>query len=364
MDQQSSYVSEAKVEHPIRSAALIAAGAIVVIALVIWGIHYWLVGQYFVSTDDAYIAADSTTIAPEVDGYVTAVLVRQNQRVSQGQLLLTIDTRDYQVALSGAQADMQSAQAAIVSDQAELALQQAKIAGAAATVEGDQAKLALAALNERRYARLSATGASPQQTSDQANTDVATARAGLDMDKASLLGAQRQVGVLNAQLAQASASLAQARASVDRAVLDLGHTQVRAPFDGAVADKTVAVGDYLQSGTEVMAVVPLNRVYVTANYKETQLTGMHPGQPVDVSVDSYPDLKVTGKVDSISPSSGQEFALLPPDNATGNFTKIVQRVPVKIVLNLNQNLIGKLVPGMSVEPEIDTRSGSQQQPAQ
>ena len=172
-----------------------------------------------------------------------------------------------------------------------------------------------------------------------------------------MTGAERRVDVLNADLAQAEASLTQAEARTQQAALNLSHTDIRAPFDGVVGDKTVALGDYLQPGTQIMAVVPLSQVYVLANYKETQITNIRPGQQVDVDVDAFPGLKVTGWVDSVFPDSGQEFALLPPDNATGNFTKIVQRVPVKIYLHLTPELIGKLRPGLSVEPSIDTRAG-------
>jgi membrane fusion protein (multidrug efflux system) len=260
--------------------------------------------------------------------------------------------------LASTNADIQAAQAAIYSDTAQIKLQQTRIAGAAAQVEGDKARLAFASSNERRYASLLSTGASTKQNTAQATTDLATARAALNADDAALAGAERQVDVLNAELAQAKANLAQSLARAWQATLDLGHTQVRAPFDGVIGNKNIAVGDYLQAGTQVMAVVPLDGVYVIANFKETQLDGMHPGQPVTIAVDSYPNLKVTGTVRSISPASGQEFALMPPDNATGNFTKIVQRVPVKIVLDLNQENIGKLRPGMSVEPDIDIRPHS------
>jgi len=355
MDQQAALGSEIKATHPIRRLGVIAAGFIVLAGIAVWGIHYWLVGQYFVSTDDAYIAADSATIAPKVSGYVTAVLVNDNQPVQQGQLLLTIDDRDYQAALAGAKADLLAARAAIFSDTAQVNLQQTKIAGAAAMLEGDKARLAFAQSNRRRYASLTKSGASTQQNSEQADSDLAVAQAAVDADKAALLGAQLQVNVLEAQLAQAKAAQAQSFARLQQAALDLGHTEIRAPFNGEVGNKSVSTGDYLQTGTQVMSIVPLDQVYVTANFKETQLARMQPGQPVDVEVDSFPGLKVTGRLDSIAPSSGQEFALLPPDNATGNFTKIVQRVPVKIDLNLNRNLIGKLVPGMSVEPSIDTR---------
>lgn len=320
----------------------IAAAVLVAVALGIWLIQYFLVGQYFVATDDAYLAADSSLIAAKVGGYVTSVDVRQDQQVKQGQLLVTIDARDYQTALD-------AAQAAVSNDEAALILQQAKIQAAAAAVQGDAAREAFAIQDQRRYSSLSATGASTKQQSDQADTSVTTAQAQTAVDTANLAAARAEVGVLNAVLAQDQARVAQAQ-------LDLSRTEIRAPFDGVIGNKSVTVGNFLTPGAQIMAVVPLGQVYVIANYKETQITNIRPGQKVRLAVDGFPDLKVTGWVDSIYPSSGQNFALLPPDNATGNFTKIVQRVPVKIYLNLTPDLVGKLRPGMSVEPEIDTRS--------
>jgi membrane fusion protein (multidrug efflux system) len=359
MDQQAplatAFTATEPASSPWKRLAIIAAGILILAGLIIWALYYFMVGQYFVSTDDAYIGADTSIIAPKIGGYVTQVLVNNNWHVAKGQLLLTIDDRDYQTALAGAKADLQAAGAAIFSDRAQLELQQAKIAGAAALVEGDKAKLAFAQSDDRRYASLNAIGATTEQNSEQASTDLQSAKATLDADNAALLAAKLQVNVLNAALAQATASLAQSYARAQQAALDLSHTQIRAPFAGVIGNKTVAVGDYLTPGTQVMAVVPLDQVYVTANYKETQLGGVRPGQKVSILVDTYPGLKVTGLVDSISPSSGQEFALLPPDNATGNFTKIVQRIPVKIDIALNRQLIGLLLPGMSVEPTIDTR---------
>ena len=320
----------------------IAAGLLVAILLVVWIVQYLLVGQYFVGTDDAYLAADSSLIAAKVSGYVTEVAVLQDQPVKAGQLLVRIDARDYQNALDGAQA-------AIANDQAALTLQQAKIAAAQAALKGDTAHETFAAQDQHRYASLSASGASTRQQADQADTGLIAAQAQIDGDIANLQAARAEVNVLNAVLAADQARAAQAQ-------LNLSHTEIRAPFDGVVGNKTVAVGDYLQPGAQIMAVVPLDQVYVIANYKETQITPVKPGQKVRLTVDGFPDLKVTGWVESIFPASGQAFALLPPDNATGNFTKIVQRVPVKIFLHLTPELIGKLRPGMSVEPEIDTRS--------
>jgi membrane fusion protein (multidrug efflux system) len=348
-------VQRVKIAQSARRSIGIVAGAAVLFLLVIWLIYYLLVGSYFVSTDDAYISADTAMIAPKIGGYVATVLVSDNQAVTAGQVLATLDDRDYQAGFDAAKADVQAAKAAILSDQAQLELQQAKIQAAQATVAADEARERFAAQDKRRYAQASQSGASTAQSSSQAATELATAQAAVDEDKANLLGAQKQVDVLNAELGQAEASLAQAKAKATQAALDLSHTQIVAPFNGVVGNKTVAAGDYLQPGTQIMAIVPLKQVYVLANYKETQITNIWPGQKVTIAVDGFPDLHVTGVVDSLSPSSGQEFALLPPDNATGNFTKIVQRLPVKIDINMTSDLVGKLRPGMSVEPDIDTR---------
>ncbi|MGO9817336.1 MAG: HlyD family secretion protein [Acidocella sp.] len=322
--------------------ALFGAAVVIAIALLTWIASYLLVGQYLVSTDDAYLAADSSLIAAKVGGYVTEVAIDNGQAVKPGQLLVVIDPRDYQNALAAAKAEAANEEAALV-------LQQAKIAAAKAAVQGDIARLAFAERNQMRYASLSAKGASPEQETEQATTDLAAARAQLDADNANLQAAIAEVEVLNAALARAKAEAAQA-------ALDLTHAEIRAPMAGIVGNKSVSVGDYLQPGTQIMAIVPLAQVYVLANYKETQITHMVPGQKVTVHVDGFPSLDVRGYVDAIYPASGQTFALLPPDNATGNFTKIVQRVPVKILLDLTPDEIGKLRPGMSVEPEIDTRS--------
>lgn len=321
--------------------ALFGAAIFILAALLAWLAHYMLVGQYLVSTDDAYLAADSSLIAAKVSGYVTEVAVDNGDSVQPGQLLAVIDPRDYQNAEA-------AAKAAAVAAQAGLILQQAKVEAAKAALQGDQAREIFAEQNQTRYTGLSAKGASTVQQAEQANTDVAAIHAQLDADKANLQAAIAQVDVLTAALVRAKAQAAQAG-------LDLAHTEIRAPVAGIVGNKNVSVGDYLQPGTQIMAVVPLAQVYVLANYKETQITNMAPGQKVRVHVDGFPDLDVRGHVDAIYPASGQTFALLPPDNATGNFTKIVQRVPVKILLDLTPEQIGKLRPGMSVEPEVDTR---------
>ncbi len=331
---------------------------LVILALVAgYTIYYLLAGQYLISTDDAYIAADSSLIAAKVSGYVTSVPVNDNQPVHQGDVLASIDPQDYQAALAAADASRQAAAAAIATAQAQLALQPSKIAQAKAALAADQARLSYAAQDQARFARLAGTGASPRQTADAASTSFATAQAATEADTAALATATGQTSVLTASLAQAQASLTQAQAAYAQAALNLSRTTIRAPFDGIIGNKTTAAGNYVAPGTELMALVPLTQIYVTANYKETQLTRILPGQPVTLMVDAYPDTKITGTVESIAPASGQEFALLPPDNATGNFTKIVQRIPIKITLTIPPALAGKLLPGMSVEPVIDTRPG-------
>ncbi|MDR3393957.1 MAG: HlyD family secretion protein, partial [Parasulfuritortus sp.] len=334
------------------------AGAILAVAALVWLVWYLLAGQYYVTTDDAYIEADSSLIAAKVGGYVTNVAVLNGQQVRVGQVLASIDPRDYEAALKAAHANQAAADAASASTTAQLALQQAKIAAASAAVSGDQARLTLAGQNQRRFAKLSANGAGPQQATDEANSGLATAQANLAADQAALLGAEREVDVLNASIKAAQAAQAQAHAQEQQAALDLEHTTITSPVDGVVGNKTVAIGDYLQTGTQIMAVVPLDQVYAVANYKETQITHIHPGQPVTLTVDAFPNLTITGKVESIAPASGQEFALLPPDNATGNFTKIVQRVPIKIDITLTPANLGKLRPGLSIEPTINIRPGA------
>ncbi len=312
-----------------------------------------------VSTDDAYLQADTAIIAPKISGYVGQVLVKDNQAVAKGQVLAVLDDRDYRAASQAADAAVAAAQAAIGNDHALTSLQQANIDVAQAKLASDNAELNFARTNAARYAKLTLSGAGTTQSAQQASTDLVRAQAQLTGDQAGLLAAQRQLAVLSSNLAASEAALKQATARARQAQLDVLHTVIRAPMAGTVGDKTVRSGEYVQPGTALMAVVPLRAVYAVANLKETQLTHIAPGQPVRVVVDAFPNLKVSGHVASISPASGQEFALLPPDNATGNFTKIVQRVPVKIILDATSATVGRLRPGMSIEPSIDTKPADQ-----
>ena len=340
----------------LRRLLLAGAGAAALAAAGHFGWDYWTVGRFHVSTDDAYVQADNVTIAPKVPGYLAEVLVGDNERVKAGQILARIDDRDYRVALDQARADVQSAAAAIASRQAAIDTQQATIETAKATVSVDQANQVFAEQENQRYGALSATGYGSVQNAQQAAARLAASRASIQRDTAALASAIRQVAQLKAELAQAEAALARARAVERQAELNLSYATITAPVDGVVGNRTLRVGQYVQAGTQLMSVVPLAAAYVVANYKETQLTYVRPGQLVTIKVDTFPDRIFNGRVDSLAPASGQTFALLPPDNATGNFTKVVQRIPVKITLDPESESSGDLRPGMSVVPEIDTKA--------
>jgi membrane fusion protein (multidrug efflux system) len=333
---------------------LLTGAAVAVLAGAGWyGWDYWTVGRYLVSTDDAYVKADTTTIAPKVSGYLTDVEVGDNERVTAGQVLARIDDRDFKVALDQARADVSAAQAALASKRAQLDVQQAVIAAAKATVEVDTAAQTFAGQENKRYTDLAATGFGSVQNAQAAQSRNASAEAAIQRDAANLASALKQVELLKAEIAQAAATVARASAIEKQAELNLGYTTVSAPIDGVVGNRTLRTGQFVQAGTQLMSLVPASGAYVVANFKETQLTHVGKGQAVDIEVDMFPGAVVHGHVDSLAPASGQEFALLPPDNATGNFTKVVQRIPVKIALD---DTSIELRPGMSVIPTIATRS--------
>src|ERR1700736_3523393 len=336
---------------------LMAGAAVAVLAGAAWyGFDYWTVGRYLVSTDDAFVKADNTTVAPKVSGYLHEVLVGDNEHVRAGQVLARIDQRHFNVALDQAKADVAAAHAAIASKQAQLGVQQAVIDAARATVDVDTATVTFAAQENKRYTDLAATGFGSVQNAQQAQSRNAGAQAAIARDTANLASAVKQVDLLKAEIVQANATLARAEAVQSQAELNLEYTSIVAPIDGVVGNRTLRTGQFVQAGTQLMSVVPVSDVYVVANFKETQLTDVRAGQLVDIAVDMFPGHIVHGRVDSIAPASGQEFALLPPDNATGNFTKVVQRIPVKIALNRDNNSPVELRPGMSVIPTIETKS--------
>jgi len=342
-------ISRTRLKQAALGLALVAG----VFAGAAYGRYYWTEGRYLVSTDDAYVDAHSALISPKISGYIAVVSVDDNALVKAGQVIAQIDPRDYQTALDQARTNVAAAQAAIQTFAEQIGQQKLVIEQTRQTVASDEAALVFSKQDFQRYAALQHTGYGTLQRAQQGRADVVQAQAKLDSDRTGILAAERQIGVLNAQLGQAQATLAHQQAVAHQAELNLSYTIIRAPFDGTVGDRTVQIGQFVQPGTQMMAIVPLHAVYVTANYMETQLTHVQMGQPVTIMVDTFPGMVAHGHVESIAPASGQQFALLPPDNATGNFTKIVQRIAVKIALDDEGPLAGRLRPGMSVEPTID-----------
>ncbi|WP_271897872.1 HlyD family secretion protein [Candidatus Phyllobacterium onerii] len=351
-------------EKPVRKRGrrlLFGTAAIISLAAgAYYGHDYWTVGRFHVETDDAYVKADNSSVAPKISGYIAEVLVKDNETVKSGQPLARIDDRDFKTALEQAKGDVAAAEATIEAKQASLVIQESTIAAARATVDVDQANAIFAEQNNKRYATLATSGYGNIQNAQQAASQIAAAKATVVRDNAALAAATKQVDLLKAELAQANAALEHDLAVQHQAELNLSYATIMAPVDGVVGNRTLRVGQYVQAGTQLMTVVPTASVYVIANYKETQLTDVHAGQPVDIDVDMFPDRVYHGHVDSLAPASGQEFALLPPDNATGNFTKVVQRIPVKIILDADSVSAGDLRPGMSVQPSIDTNADAVQ----
>ncbi len=319
-----------------------------------YGHDYWTTGRFLVSTDDAYVKADYTTVAPKVPGYLSAVLVEDNQTVQAGQVLAKIDNRDLRTNLEQAHADVAAAVATVHNFEARINLQAAEIVQAQAAIEASEARLGFAKEDAERYRALATTGAGTVQRTQQTGSVRDQAAAQLRHDQAALLSAERQVPVLVTLRDQALAQAEHSRAVERQAELNLSYATITAAVDGTVGARSLRVGQYVAPGTQLMAVVPLHATYVVANYKETQLARVQVGQTVSLRVDGLPGRILQGRVDSISPASGLEFALLPPDNATGNFTKIVQRIPVRISID-PASAVGLLRAGMSVEPAIDTR---------
>jgi len=332
--------------HPF--AAIV--GLVVLLALVAGGYLYWGYAGHFETTDDAFIASRQFSVAPKVAGYIAAVPVTDNQHVKAGDVIARIDDRDYRTALAQAEGQVAAAQSGIKNIDAQINVQQAQIAASQAQLSQAQAGLTFAQQQADRYQQLAKQGAGTVQNQQQYQAQLRQAQAAVQSADANIKVAQRQVEALQAQRANAVASLTQAQAQRDQAQLNLSYTVIRAAQPGRVVNLTAAVGQYAQPGATLATFVP-DEIWVAANFKETQLDHMRAGQPAVVTIDAYPDHKLRGHVASIQPGSGTAFSLLPSENATGNFVKVVQRVPVKIVLD---NPPGDLPlgPGMSVEPTV------------
>jgi len=305
------------------------------------------------STDDAYVQADFTTVAAQVSGTVDKVLIEDNQFVKAGDLLATIDDRDFIVAVNAAKAQVESAQANIVGLRARLVLQETAIRQAQAAVKADDASLKLAKTNQARYRNLAADGSGTVQALQQAEAKLSIQLAAGEKNLAGLQAARQQVAILKADLEKAKAALAQAQSGQAAAELKLSYTRITAPpVSGMIGQKSVRIGAFVNAGKPLLAIIPLDAVYITANFRETQLARVQTGQAVDIEVDALPGEVLKGMVKSLGPASGVSYSAVAPHNATGNFTKIVQRFPVRIRIDPGQPDAAKLRVGMSVTPTI------------
>ena len=332
-------------------------GGVVVIALIVGGVIWWQGKQRWEATDNAFVQADTVLVSPRISGSVIEVLVRDNQRVEAGQILARLDDADARAALAQAQANLTAVMAAVDNVDARAAQEQATIAERAAAVTQARAQAGLARAQVDRYGKLAEQGWVSQQRIQTERASAETAAASVDQAQAALTAEQRTAAVLGSTRNQSVAAVEQARALVDQAQLTLDRTVIRAPVAGVVGARGVRVGQVVQAGGQMMSIVPLQDTYVVANFKETQVGRMRLGQAVEIKADAFPGQSILGHVDSFAPATGSEFALIPVENATGNFTKITQRVPVRIVVD--RRATGEPValrPGLSVEVKVDLKS--------
>jgi len=332
------------------SRALVIAGAAVV-AMVLGGAWIaWPASS--VSTDDAYVKADSTIIAPKVHGLVAQVLVRDNQHVVAGQALIRIDPEDYEQDVAAAQADVASAEAALAQQGSQLALASANARAANADIRSADAQALRAAADRKRFDTLVANGDVSKSQAETARATAASMSADAEKSRAAYAASQQQVAVIGQSRGQLLAALAKARSALSLAKQNLEHSLIRSPVTGVVGDRQVQIGEYVQPGTQLMTIVPMDTIYVLANFKETQTARMLVGQKARVTFDALPGKRFDGEVESFAPGSGSEFSLLPYEPATGNFTRIVQRVPVRIHLYPGQDGSPRLRPGLSADVDV------------
>ena len=336
--------------------ALLGLGIAAGVAAAVWGAQWWTVGRFIESTDDAYVGADITAISPKVSGYITQVAVTDNQIVHTGDLLAQIDDRDYRAALQKAEGAVAAEQALLANLDANEHLQRAVIDQAHAGIDAAQAESVRARDDQARYRDLSSRAAVSVESAQRADAVFKTARADTEKAQAAFVAAQRQLDVITTQKQQAHAALMQAEAERQLAQLNLGYTTLRAPVDGSIGNRRVRLGAFVEAGSPLLAVVPAHGLWIDANFKEDQLAHMKPGQLVTIRADVLPGREFHGRLGSLAPATGAQFSVLPPENATGNFTKIVQRVPVRVLLDERDATLGELRPGLSVTADIDTQA--------
>jgi len=354
---QASPIRTARPQRYSRRTLALGAALVLAVGAGGWFGYHWLtVGRFTVSTDDAYVGAYNTTLAAKVSGYVANVAVTDNAQVHAGDVIATLDDGDYRLAVQSARDKTATQQATIARIGHQVEAQQAAVAQAKAQLVSAQAAATRAQLELDRQNKLAAQDFASRQTLEQAQSNRDQAVAAVQAAQAALDSTTANVDVLKGQQQEAMSTLDELKTSLAKAERDLSFTVIRAPIDGVIGNRAVQTGDYLQPGQRLASLVPLDGVYVDANFKETQLARLRPGQPVSIAVDALPQDDIHGTVESLSPASGAVFSLLPPDNATGNFTKIVQRLPVRIGVPAAVADQGRLRPGMSVVVSVNTKS--------
>jgi len=339
-----------------RRRAIVGLGLLALIGAAVFGFRWWTIGRFLETTDDAYVGGNVTAIAPHVSGFIATVLVADNQRVKAGQILIQLDRSDYQAALDTAKAVLDARDASLQAVRARYILQQAIIRQQEAELLARTAQLSFATLDAKRFKGLASSGAGTGQDAQRTASLDQQAHAAVAAATATLGASRQQLNVLIAQIAEASAALAQARSDVRTAELNFGYGDIRSPIDGYVGNRAAQVGAYVTAGTYLISVIPAEGLWVDANFKEDQLTHMIDGDNATLEVDVLPGHAFHGHVASVAPGTGAVFSIIPAENATGNFTKIVQRVPVRIVLDGTDAEVRLLRPGLSTTARVDTRT--------
>jgi membrane fusion protein (multidrug efflux system) len=339
----------------VRLALLVGAVAAIAAGLW-WFLDHEARGKYMQSTDNAYVSAESVIVAPKIAGYVDRVLVTENQAVKEGQPLVELDARESRAETSQIGSQIEAARATAETSRSQIVEQEALIAQAQAQFNAARAEAMFAADQVARYRPLAVSGAESRERLAQLQAQARQSQERSDAAGSAVLAARSRVGTLGSQVRQAESQAGAARAQLEAARVNLESTKLTAAINGRVGDLTVRVGQFVQPGTRLMTLVPVSRLYIEANFKETQLGLMRIGQPVSIEVDALPGIKLNGRVASFAPGTGAQFSILPPQNATGNFTKIVQRIPVRISIDAPAEVRQLLVPGMSVVATVDTRS--------
>jgi membrane fusion protein, multidrug efflux system len=339
----------------LKRLALTGLALAITLGGIAYGRYWWAVGRFIESTDDAYAGGNVTPVAPHVSGFISQILVTDNQYVRAGQVLIHLDARDFQAAFDHAQAVADQRQAALAGLGAKYVLQHAMIKQAEADLNAKAAHATWTGEDAVRYRELAATTFGTRQNSERASAADQEARSATRAAEAGLAAARQQLSVLNADIAAARADVAQAKADLETARLNLGYTEICSPIDGYVGNRAAQVGAYVANGAYLVSVIPAHGLWVDANFKEDQLADMRPGQPATVVADVLPGKTFRGHVESLAPGTGAVFSVIPPENATGNFTKIVQRVPVRIALDDGAASLGDIRPGLSTTVSVDTR---------